>query len=231
MTHPTLAVSFFHPQALLFRTRPSVPAIAKWTTCGAACRYFLLTCGYRNLFFTAFNTMHSGGLSADLLADGKLEATEMVPATDLVSDASEQGAYRKVLRIKSFKAFEWLKSERTVYDLLTCTLVNQVLEKIMWTFMAWQRDEACLALETAPLIQMANSKKSPAVRAMVELSNIMKSASLDGLGLDASLQAQPCQNSKYTVFNFGIMTVSCWFAVTLFVATTIINYKLLIIIK
>ena len=98
----------------------------------------------------------------------------MVVAVELVSDVTDSDRYRKTLRIKSYKAFEWLQSERTTYDLLTACLISQALELIMWTFMQWQRDEVWLSLETAPLVQMASAIKSPAVRAINGLSNMMK---------------------------------------------------------
>ena len=43
----------------------------------------------------------------------------MVVAVELVSDVTDSDRYRKTLRIKSYKAFEWLQSERTTDDLLT----------------------------------------------------------------------------------------------------------------
>ena len=170
---------------MLFRTKPGVPAIAKWTTCGASCRYFLLTCGYHNLMFRAFLDMRSvvetGACTLDNLEIGKHEATEMVSSVEIISDATDNNFYRKSLRIKSFKAFEWLQSEFTVYNLLTCTLVSQLLEKIMWTFMSWQHRETWLSLEDAPIIHMANSKTSPAVRSMNELSGMLRTSACSAL--------------------------------------------------
>lgn len=169
-------------EALLFRTKPAVPCISKWTTCGTACRYFTLTCGYHNLMYRAFVDMHKG--SSENLECGKQESTEMVQAVEMIADAADQQNYRKALRIKSFKAFEWLQSEKTVYNLLTCVLISQALETIMWTFMAWQRESAWLTLESAPLIRMANSKSSPAVQAMKELSQLLRNASFDAVDFE-----------------------------------------------
>ena len=166
---------------MLFRTRPAVPAVAKWTTCGAACRYFLMVCGFHNLMLKAFLGMHSvpsGATTLATLEEGRSEAAEMISAVQLVSDTTDNDSYRKALRIKSYKAFEWLRSEFTVFSLLTCTLVSQALEQVMWTFMSWQRRETWLSLEEAPLIQMASPSRSPAIRALRELSDMMRTSAV-----------------------------------------------------
>ena len=139
--------------------------------------------------YKAFLDMHSGsGTSTlEMLESGKQESSELIEAVALVSDTtSENDGYRKQLRIKAYKAFEWLKSEYTVYNLSICALVSGALEKIMWSFMKWQHTDAWLSMDTAPLLQMSNPKRSPAVRCMNELSSMMQTLEIStssGMGL------------------------------------------------
>ena len=134
-----------------------------------------LTLGYHGLFRIAFCDMHKSatGSITDIFCQGALETTELVPATALVDDVTEPEAYKKALRIKSYKTYEWLCKEATVFHLLICAVTNSALEHIMHTFMLWQRDEFWLVPGKSPLILMANSSLSPATKACSEIHGLM----------------------------------------------------------
>ena len=123
----------------------------------------------------------STGNNLHAITDAKDECSELVSAIELVEDATEPDKFKKSLRIKSYKAYEWLQSERTVYDLLTCTLTTRMAEKIMWEFFKWQKQEAWLSLETSPLIQMANMRRSPVVQAIQEIGNLMINSTISSM--------------------------------------------------
>lgn len=120
----------------------------------------------------------TGGNQMKSLTDAQDESCELISAIELIEDQTEPEKFQKTLRIKSFKAFEWLQAERTVYDLLTCILATQMLEKVMFTFFKWHKQEAWLTLETAPLVRMANMNTSPAVEAVREIANMMVTSAI-----------------------------------------------------
>ena len=171
-------LSFTQFQALVFRAKPTVPAVSRWTTCGSSSRYFLWCCGYHNILWRAFLLMHvspAGGNDLPQVMDERQEeCNELVSAVELVGDATESEHFLRVLRIKSFKVYEWLQSEKTAYNLLTCVLATQMLERVMWCFMGWQKSETWMTLENAPLIRMSNMHTSPAASAIRELSAMMQ---------------------------------------------------------
>lgn len=116
--------------------------------------------------------------SDDAFTGAREESSELVAAIELVEDATEPDKFKKTLSIKSFKAFEWLESERTTYYLLTSVLATQMLEQVMWKFFQWQKNDSWLKLESAPLIQMANMKTSPAVAALADIGDMMATSSV-----------------------------------------------------
>ena len=109
------------------------------------------------------------------------ECNELVSAVDLVGDVTESEQFLKILRIKSFKVYEWLQCEKTAYNLLTCVLATQMLERVMWCFMRWQKAETWMTLENAPLIRMTNMHTSPAATAIRELSLMMQTGVISAL--------------------------------------------------
>lgn len=131
--------------------------------------------GYHGLMRIAFCGMHKqpGESINQVFSQGQVETTELLPATSLVGDVSEPELYQKVLRIKSFKTYEWLCNEASVFHLLVCALTNSALEHIMHTFMLWQRDDFWLVEGKSPLILMSNTALSPAINACSEISLLM----------------------------------------------------------
>ena len=127
--------------------------------------------------------MHVSPTGEDKLSTLKTvgdECAELIPALELVGDQTEQEFYRKQLRIKSFKAYEWLENEKTVYNLASCVLATRMLERVMHQFMRWQSEETWITLE-APLIRMANMTTSPAAQAVLELGRMMQDGMVSAL--------------------------------------------------
>ena len=131
--------------------------------------------GYHGLMRIAFCGMHKQPASSigQVFYQGQVETTELLPATALVDDITEPELYQKALRIKSFKTYQWLCQEASVFHLLVCAITNSALEHIMHTFMLWQRDDFWLVEGKSPLILMANIALSPATRACKQLHLLM----------------------------------------------------------
>ena len=125
------------------------------------------------------NVNNQSCTSDDAFASARDESSELVAAIELIEDTTEPDKFKKTLRIKSFKAFEWLEEDRTTYYLLTSVLATQMLERVMWTFFHWQKTDSWLKLESAPLIQMANMKTSPAVAALADIGKLMATRSVE----------------------------------------------------
>lgn len=137
--------------------------------------------------------MRTGTTMDTLFKQSKSEVEELIPATALVDDVTDGDSYQNALRIKSFKAYEWLLREASVYHLLICTLANQALEHVMYTFMKWQRDDYWLRPGQSPLILMANMKLSPATNACHDVHCLMtKCQCSNGGELTQVLEGRDC---------------------------------------
>ena len=140
----------------------------------------------------AFGGMHAKGELPTLAPDDLMAETALVTLVDGLESAADQDPdlYRKTLRIKSSRAYNWLLNESTVYSLLICNLTNQFLERVMFTLMRWQRDETWLTVGEAPIILMSNPETSPAVTAVKQLFALMNFDQVgeSGLVLEELLQ-------------------------------------------
>ena len=79
------------------------------------------------------------------------------------------------MRIKAYKSYCWLNDTTTVYDLTIAAAFIGPMERIMWTFMSWQEKSLHWSPKESPLIQMTSADRSPVVRAVRELCDIMES--------------------------------------------------------
>ena len=140
-----------------------------------------LTTAYHNIMLRAFFGVHNVSLAkhgaASLpiyeTANAKAEAEEAVSLATMLEEASSADAYHKELRVKSMKSYQWLNGFGTPHRLLVCVLVNSCLEAIMYKFLHWQTNEIWLKCEQSPLVIMASSQKSPATKALGQLSSLM----------------------------------------------------------
>ena len=132
--------------------------------------------GYHNILERAFCRLH--GLSKKDANSGALrlggqESSESVVASDLLEAIENKEVYQKTMRIKSFKAHQWLVSPNAVHDVLLCVAVLAPLEHCMYKFMTWLSEDAFVWKETSPVIEMG-SDRSPAFAAVRHLSHIMQ---------------------------------------------------------
>lgn len=169
---------------------------------GLSCRLWLrLTLGYHNLMLSAFHRLHASRQDDDnsfvATADDLTTPAALVSLVDGLDSVANNDSdlYRKTLRVKSTKAYQWLLDEASLYHVLICTLTNRTLERVLFTFLKWQRDEQWLEVGKSPLILMANPTTSPAVHALKRLFNLMKKGECadDGFVLEQLLQGPaPC---------------------------------------
>ena len=103
----------------------------------------------------------------------RAESTELLTfGTSLLQD--DPGLYRKALRVKSLKTYEWLVAEASVYHLFITCLVVAAPERCMFKFMLWQETDQCFVVDgTTPMIQMANMDSSPSACAVRHLAHIL----------------------------------------------------------
>ena len=100
------------------------------------------------------------------------ESNESLPAATFLQESDSTEFYRKMLRVKAFKACTWLKSEDALFRTLISTIVIGQFQMIMFTFMAWQRDDIFLT-EIPPLVRMQHPEESPVFRAFRSLKQLM----------------------------------------------------------
>ena len=138
--------------------------------------------GYHNILANAFCDLHGKVPTQDTVAAMQAESDELVPFTSVLADASDSSTYRKVLRVKSLKTYQWLIAEASVYHLLvTCVAIN-ALERCMYKFMKWQEEDQCFVSYTGgqhpPMMQMSNLKNSPGAEAVRHLAHILTSGKI-----------------------------------------------------
>ena len=151
-----------------------------------------LTTAYHNIMLRAFYGVHNVSLAkhgassipAYESANARAEAEEAVCMAAMMEEASSAESYHKELRIKSLKSYQWLNGFGTPHHLLVCVLVNSALEAIMYKFLHWQTNEIWLKCRQSPLVVMASSQRSPATKALGQLSSLMTTGVLSGCGDD-----------------------------------------------
>ena len=63
------------------------------------------------------------------------ESDESMPTSTFLKESDSTDFYRKVLRVKAFKAFQFLRNEHSLFQSLLCTIVMGKFERVMYTFM------------------------------------------------------------------------------------------------
>ena len=98
--------------------------------------------GYHNIMLKAFGGMHSSGQSMLSTLDEMSTPTALVNLVDGLDSVADGDTdlYHKTLRIKSTKAYQWLLNEGSLYNTFMSVLTNQTLERVLHTFLKWQRD-------------------------------------------------------------------------------------------
>lgn len=128
--------------------------------------------GYHGIILNAFKGTHS--LPDKTVAQARADCVELIPTVSFLPQLDSNEMFQKTMRIKSLKLYEFLCAEASVHHSFVCALVMRSLERVMYTFMDWQkRDAHLLTNGDAPLIVMANEDRSPTVRCIQELSSIM----------------------------------------------------------
>ena len=129
---------------------------------------------YHNILGRAFILMHkTKGTNFHGLAK---EMQESVLATDFmhssVLPSLSNELFRKQLRVKAFKSYQWLTDPTAVYDLLIEATTLAPIERIMYTFLRWQGENAMLDPNTSPIGKMSGEDSPPRV-ASAELIRLM----------------------------------------------------------
>lgn len=115
-----------------------------------------------------------------------MSAVEFLQSSVLPGASTEM--FRRELRIKAFKAFQFLADPKAVYELVSTNITMGPLERILWTMLGWQ-SKGCMFDDCSSPIAIMASDQSPARLAVRELlrfmiSNKFEPQSCDGLSLD-----------------------------------------------
>ena len=127
--------------------------------------------GYHAILWHAFQRMHPAQKVKALEREFQ-ESEESMPTSTFLRDSDSTEFYRKVLRVKAFKAFQFLRSEHSLFRSLLCTVVVGKFERVMYTFMKWQRDDFELT-EFPPLVRMVNPDDSPITQALSSIKELL----------------------------------------------------------
>lgn len=100
------------------------------------------------------------------------ESDESMPTSTFLKESDSTDFYRKVLRVKAFKAFQFLRNEHSLFQSLLCTIVMGKFERVMYTFMKWQRDDFELT-EFPPLVRMLYPEDSPITQALASIKQLL----------------------------------------------------------
>ena len=119
--------------------------------------------------------MHGKNKLKKLKADFD-EANSSMSASDFFQSAVLPGAsnelHRKAMGIRAYKAYCWLCSPTTLMKLMVTTGSIGPLERVMFTFMKWQRE--CVHVQNGPSpIAIMSTTFSPAREAIGELCCLM----------------------------------------------------------
>ena len=102
------------------------------------------------------------------------ESEEALPTSTYLQEHNSTDLYRKALKVKSFKTYEWLRGEDTLFRVMLCTVIMRPFEKLMYLFLNWQSKDVFLA-ECPPLVQMSRKQTAPHLDIIRELRELMLS--------------------------------------------------------
>lgn len=144
------------------------------------CQSLRTALSYHNLLRRGFEMMH-GKSKLKSLKTTFDEANSTMTAADFLQSSVLPGAstdlHRKAMGIRAYKAFTWLGTDNTRVNLLITTACLAPLEKIMFTFLGWQRDNLFLMDAPSPIAIMS-PPSSPARQAVTDLYNLMTDGKL-----------------------------------------------------
>ena len=108
-------------------------------------------------------------------ANSTMTAAEFIQSSVLPGASTE--LHRKTMGIRAYKAFTWLGADNTRVNLLITTACLAPLERIMFTFLGWQRDNLFLMDVPSPIAIMS-TPSSPARQAVTALYSLMAEGKL-----------------------------------------------------
>ena len=118
--------------------------------------------GYHQILLQAFSRLH--GLSQAKLKIMRrefMESDQLIATSEFLQESGSMELHRKALRVKAFKAHEFLSGKDTPQKVLLSTVFITPLERMMWKFLEWQGSDECLSAELPPLVQMTHETLSP----------------------------------------------------------------------
>lgn len=154
--------------------------------------------GYHNILWHAFQLMHPKQKVQALEREFQ-ESDESMPTSTFLKDSDSTEFYRKVLRVKAFKAFQFLRNEHSLFRSMLCTTVIGKFERVMYTFMKWQRDDFELT-EFPPLVRMLHPDDSPITQALASINQLL---TMGCIIATSSLTFQDVMRRPWAVLNQG----------------------------
>eukprot|EP00439_Symbiodinium_sp_Y106_P068934 s1213_g11.t2 len=133
--------------------------------------------GYHSVLATGLMHLHGITREKNHMLNDDTDDTMLATSEFIESEGSIE-LYRKTLRIKAKKSLDWVRDTTSCYKLLLSALVISPMERIMYTFMKWQRTQAFLSKTSPPAVLMANPSRSPACAAMPQLCGQMQTGRL-----------------------------------------------------
>lgn len=125
--------------------------------------------------FQAFCRLHGIGKLKGLRAQFSA-SNDLVSTADFLNDSGSGSTelFIKTLRIKAFKAYEWLGAPDSPFKVLITILAEGPLEHIMFKFLEWQGEDEFAMADCPPLVQMVtDSDKSPIYKAVARLQQLL----------------------------------------------------------
>ena len=157
--------------------------------------------GYHQILRVGFEMLHGKG-STTMSERDDITGTELIEAQ--AGDSTE--LYRKVMRVKAGKTFDWLKNNNSVYDVFLSVLSVSPMEHIMHQFMKWQETEADLREIDPPMVVMTSAVRSPACIGMREILSTMFSGQVFSDGDSAVSIDAICNGCLATVHHLSMFS-------------------------
>ena len=132
--------------------------------------------GYHNILLHAFTRLH-GMQRMRALEREFQQSDEPVSTSTFLQECNSTELYKKMLRVKAFKACQFLRNEESLFQSFLCTTVVRKFEHVMFTLMKWQRDDFELT-EFPPLVRMLDRDNSPVMTAIIEIKRLMTTGTI-----------------------------------------------------
>lgn len=119
---------------------------------------------YHNILLHAFCRLH-GQTQLHALERKFHEGEETIPTSAYLQQLGSTELHQKELKVKSFKAYEFLRAEDSLFRVFLSVAIIRPFERLMYLFMSWQRDDTFLT-QRPPLVEMSKIKDSPQMLAV-----------------------------------------------------------------